>query len=82
VKFTAEEAKNNFLFLPHSYLGRMGGIIKILSYIDSRLKLKIKIRTAQDYSTKSILPLEIVKAGDHCDLRISRQMLPLLLIFG
>lgn len=28
------------------------------------------------------LPLEIVKAGDHCDLRISRQMLPLLLIFG
>lgn len=28
------------------------------------------------------LPLEIVNAGDHCDLRISKQMLPLLLIFG
>jgi len=27
-------------------------------------------------------PLEIVNAGDHCDLRISKQMLPLLLIFG
>ena len=26
--------------------------------------------------------LEIDKAGDHCDLRLSRQMLPLLLIFG
>lgn len=26
--------------------------------------------------------LEIVKAGDHCDLRISRQILPLLFIFG
>lgn len=26
--------------------------------------------------------LEIVNAGDHCDLNISRQMLPLLLIFG
>lgn len=28
------------------------------------------------------LPLEMVRAGDHCDRRISRQMLPLLLIFG
>ena len=28
------------------------------------------------------LPLEMVRAGDHCDLRMSRQMLPLLLIFG
>jgi len=26
--------------------------------------------------------LEIVSAGDHCDLRISRQMLPLELMFG
>ena len=41
-----------------------------------------KIRAIQGYSSKNILPLEIVKAGDHCDLRISRQMLPLLLIFG
>lgn len=28
------------------------------------------------------LPLEMVRAGDHCDRRMSRQMLPLLLIFG
>lgn len=27
-------------------------------------------------------PLEMVKAGDHCDLRMSRQMLPLLLMLG
>lgn len=27
------------------------------------------------------IKVEIVKARDHCDLRISRQMLPLLLIF-
>jgi len=26
--------------------------------------------------------LLMVSAGDHCDLRISRQMLPLLLMFG
>uniref|UniRef100_A0A0E9XAZ7 Uncharacterized protein n=1 Tax=Anguilla anguilla TaxID=7936 RepID=A0A0E9XAZ7_ANGAN len=26
--------------------------------------------------------LEMVSAGDHCDLRMSRQMLPLLLMFG
>lgn len=26
--------------------------------------------------------LEMVRAGDHCDRRMSRQMLPLLLIFG
>lgn len=26
--------------------------------------------------------LEIVRAGDHCDLKISKQMLPLLFIFG
>jgi hypothetical protein len=26
--------------------------------------------------------LEIVKAGDHCERKISKQMLPLLLIFG
>lgn len=28
------------------------------------------------------LPLETVRAGDHCDLKISRQILPLLFIFG
>lgn len=28
------------------------------------------------------LPLDTVKAGDHCDLRISRQILPLLFMFG
>jgi hypothetical protein len=28
------------------------------------------------------LPFDIVNAGDHCDLKISKQILPLLLIFG
>ena len=28
------------------------------------------------------LPLDTVTAGDHCDLRMSRQMLPLLFILG
>lgn len=31
---------------------------------------------------RSVSPLEMVNAGDHCDRKISRQMLPLLLIFG
>ena len=31
---------------------------------------------------KKLLPLEIVRAGLHWDLRISRQILPLLLMFG
>ena len=31
---------------------------------------------------RNCLPLEMVRAGDHCDRRMSRQMLPLLLIFG
>ena len=31
---------------------------------------------------KKFLPLEIVSAGDHCDRSMSRQMLPLLLMFG
>lgn len=31
---------------------------------------------------RDTLPLEMVRAGDHCDRRMSRQMLPLLLIFG
>lgn len=31
---------------------------------------------------KPSIPLEMVRAGDHCDRRMSRQMLPLLLIFG
>ena len=29
-----------------------------------------------------LLPLDIVKAGDHCDLNISKHILPLLLMFG
>jgi hypothetical protein len=28
------------------------------------------------------LPFEIVSAGDHCDLKISKQMLPFELMFG
>lgn len=27
-------------------------------------------------------PFDMVSAGDHCDLKISKQILPLLLIFG
>ena len=27
-------------------------------------------------------PFDIVNAGDHCDLNISKQILPLLFIFG
>lgn len=35
------------------------------------------------YIIKSVsLPLETVRAGDHCDLKISRQILPLLFMFG
>ena len=33
-------------------------------------------------TSEKILPLEIVSAGDHCDRSMSRQMLPLLLMFG
>lgn len=29
-----------------------------------------------------ILPFDIVRAGDHCDRRISKQILPLLFMFG
>jgi len=33
--------------------------------------------------SKSVsLPFDTVRAGDHCDLRISRQILPLLFMFG
>lgn len=32
--------------------------------------------------TKLNIPLDIVNAGDHCDLSISRQIEPLLFIFG
>lgn len=28
------------------------------------------------------LPLDMVRAGDHCDLKMSKQMLPLLLMLG
>ena len=28
------------------------------------------------------IPLDIVKAGDHCDLRMSKQILPLVFMFG
>lgn len=31
---------------------------------------------------KDTLPLDMVKAGDHCERNISRHMLPLLFIFG
>lgn len=35
------------------------------------------------YLSASIdLPLDTVRAGDHCDLRMSRHMLPLLLMLG
>lgn len=35
-----------------------------------------------DTITSKHSPLEIVRAGDHCDLKISKQMLPLLFMFG
>lgn len=47
----------------------------------SKLKAQYLAQDGKN-SPSQKLPLEIVKAGDHCDLRISRQMLPLLLIFG
>lgn len=40
-------------------------------------------RQLHKYIIKSVtLPLETVRAGDHCDLKISRQILPLLFMFG
>ena len=30
----------------------------------------------------SSVPFDMVSAGDHCDLRMSKQMLPLELMFG
>ena len=40
------------------------------------LCLKLTIFVLED------IPFEIVRAGDHCERNMSRQMLPLLFIFG
>lgn len=34
------------------------------------------------YQQNSFLPFDMVNAGDHWERRISRQMLPLLFMFG
>lgn len=57
------------------------GIKIIRAHLGDPIKrLKKKVHSMLLFFVGS--PLEIVNAGDHCDLRISKQMLPLLLIFG
>ena len=46
-------------------------------------KLTIKLERALYYKNKRRkVPLEMVNAGDHCPLNISKQILPLAFIFG
>ena len=47
-----------------------------------KLKKKIFLNIFWYIIIKKKLPLEIVNAGDHCDLNISKHILPLLFIFG
>lgn len=54
--------------------------------IDNKTKNKNVLLIINNVHIKNrwncVLPLEMVNAGDHWDRRISRQMLPLLLMFG
>lgn len=47
--------------------------------VETRQK-KVGLQTVN--VSQFVLPFETVSAGDHCDLRMSRQMLPLLFMFG
>lgn len=45
-------------------------------------KMDRTIRHGKAYLANKMITLDMVRAGLHCSFKISRQMLPLLLIFG
>lgn len=54
--------------------------IEIPLKTDTKSNKKTKNKTV--IATGDLLPLDTVRAGDHCDRRMSKQILPLLFIFG
>ena len=53
-----------------------------IEQIDSSTINRTRVSPRADESRKLYIPFVIVNAGDHCSLRMSKQMLPLALMFG